>query len=329
MNSSNDLRHIVGKKMTSKFISVFNDESIGNIKKLIFTKAKEFDIIDYIYVVDKQNKLDGVISLKEILQLPDEVEVKNKMIKQPISIGFHIDQERLVYLVIKHDLKAVPVVDTKHCLKGIVPYSEILKIFHREFREDILQSGGIHHQIKEIEAITTPVSKLVLARFPSLFLGLFGGLLAAYVVTGFEQVVGSYLTIAAFIPVLVYLSDAVGTQSQTLIVRMIALEPDFSTRRYITRELKIGVVLGVVFSILLFAAAIFGWGEWQIGVIVAPSILLSIIFQSFVATYLSSFLLKIKIDPALTSGPLTTIISDITSIMIYFSIASIMLSFLK
>ena len=103
----------------------------------------------------------------------------------------------------------------------------------------------MHSHIKEIEDITTPAKRLIKARLPSLIIGLFGGLLAAYIVRDFEDILSSYLALAAFIPVIVYLSDAIGTQSQTLIVRMIALEPNFSFRNYISRELKIGSILGM------------------------------------------------------------------------------------
>jgi magnesium transporter len=235
----------------------------------------------------------------------------------------------VVYLVIKHSLKAMPVVDEDNHLKGIVPYDTILSVFHHEFREDILRSGGIHHHIKEIEELTTPVSKLVRARLPSLVLGLLGGLLAAYIVSDFEEVIGSYIVLAAFIPVMVYLSDAVGTQSQTLIVRMIALEPEFSIRRYLTRELKIGSVLGLTFAAILFAAATLGWGSLNLGLVIGSAMFFSILFQAFIATFLSARLARSNIDPALASGPLTTIISDITSLTMYFGIASAMLMYFK
>lgn len=328
MGAATELRDIAGARITGRFLSVSSDELVGNVKKTITTKAKELEIVDYAYVVDEQNKLLGVTSLKEILQAPDESKITTIM-KHPVTVDFHTDQERLIYLVLKHDLKAIPVVDGQNRLKGVVPYHTILKVFHHEFREDILRSGGIHHHVKEIEEITTPASRLVQARLPSLVLGLLGGLLAAYIVTGFEQVLESYLALAAFIPVVVYLSDAVGTQSQTLIVRMIALEPQFSVRKYLTRELKIGGVLGIIFAILLFAAGTLGWGGLHIGFVIGSSIFLSIIFQAFMATYLSAFLAKLKIDPALASGPLTTIISDITSLAMYFAIASVLLKYFQ
>lgn len=329
MSSTFELRDIAGAKITTKFISVLGGELIADIRRTITTRPTEFDLIDYVYVVNDRNQLQGVASLKEILQAPEETEVCHMMKRNPVTVDFHTDQERLIYLVLKNNLKAVPVVDEHNCLKGIVPYDAILNIFHHEFREDILRSGGIHHHIKEIEELSTPASKLVRARLPSLALGLLGGLLAAYIVSNFEEVIGSYLVLAAFIPVMVYLSDAVGTQSQTLIVRMIALEPEFSIRKYLTRELKIGSVLGIIFATLLFAAATLGWGSLNLGLVIGSAMFFSVLFQAFIATFLSVRLAKLSIDPALASGPLTTIISDITSLTMYFAIASVLLFYFQ
>lgn len=184
------------------------------------------------------------------------------------------------------------------------------------------------HHIKEIESIETPVSKLVRARFPSLLLGLFGGLVAAYIVTSFEELLNSYIILASFIPVIVYLTDAVGTQSQTLVVRLIAIDPKFSFHRYLFRELKIGIILGASFAILLFAASLLGWRTSELAVIIGISIFISMVFQTFFAAYFSIVLQKLKFDPAIASGPIATIISDITTIAIYFVIATLLLEFL-
>ena len=242
-----------------------------------------------------------------------------------MTVYIDTDQERINYLVLKYRLKSIPVDDSKNRLNGVVPYDAIVKIFHHEFREDILKSGGIHHYIKEIEDIMTPVSRLVRARIPSLILGLIGGLAAAYIVNGFENILSSYFVLASFIPVMIYLSYAIGTQSQTLIVRMIALEPEFSVKRYLTREVKVGGILGVIFASLLFAAASIGWGLSQAGAVIGLSMLISILFQAVISTYLSISLAKFNVDPAVTSGPLTTIISDISTLTLYFGLASFLL----
>ena len=323
------LDDIAGARITQKYLSVLENETIGGIKKLVFATAKECDVIDYVYVVDEEKVLKGVVSLKEVLQsIEDQLQVKTAMTRNVLAIDFHADQEKIVQIVLKQKLKAIPVIaETTGQLRGVVPYDAILSVFHHEFREDILKSAGIHHGIKEIEDISTPALRLVRARIPSLTVGLLGGLLAASIIAGFEGILNSYIILAAFIPVMIYLSDAVGTQSQTLAVRMIALEPSFSVVKYLLRELRVGSAIAGVFAFLLFLATILGWSApIQIGMAIAVSMFLSIVFQCFLATYLSIALSKLKIDPATTSGPLTTVISDITTLLMYFIIAS---SFLR
>jgi magnesium transporter len=314
-------------RITNKFLSVGEEETAGEIKKLVAERAKELEVIDYVYITDESRFLHGVASLKDVLQAHDDVPIKKIMKRKLVTMDMHSDQERIIYLVLKNKLKSIPVVDSENHLSGIVPYDAVLNIFHHEFREDILKSGGIHHHIKEIEDIATPVSRLVRARFPSLALGLAGGLLAAFIVSGFEDVLSTYFVLASFIPVMIYLSDAVGTQSQTLIVRMIALEPGFSVKRYLVREFQVGGILGAIFALLLFAAASLGWGLLQAGAIIGFSMLVSIVFQSFISTYLSISLVKFNVDPAVASGPLTTIISDVTTLTLYFGLASLLLRF--
>jgi magnesium transporter len=190
-----------------------------------------------------------------------------------VTVYSNTDQERIIYLVLEYKLKSIPVVDSENRLIGLVPYDAIVKIFHHEFREDdVLESGCIHHYIKEIEDITTPVSRLVRAKIPSLVLGLIG----AFILNGFENILSSFFVLASLIPVMIYLSDTIGTQSQTLVVRMIALEPAFSVKRYLAREVKVGGILGIIFASLLFAAASVGWGLSHAGAIIGLSILISI-----------------------------------------------------
>lgn len=105
---------IISARITERFLSVHKEETIGNIKKILVTKSKEFETLDYIYVVDATNVLQGVASLKEVLQASDETVIKNIMRKAVVSVEPHIDQERIIYIVLEKGLKAVPVVDKEN-----------------------------------------------------------------------------------------------------------------------------------------------------------------------------------------------------------------------
>ncbi|HWP78445.1 MAG TPA: magnesium transporter [Candidatus Nitrosotenuis sp.] len=325
-NEKNNHEHLVDTKITRKFLSFLPTMTVEKIEEILDVKAREFETIGYVYVVDENGVLVGVVSLKQVLQAPIGTMLKDMMNTNVISVKYHSHQERAVYLALKHGLKSIPVVDREHRLIGVLPHKAILSIFNHEFRKDIFQSGGISHA-KEIESIDTSLSKLVKVRFPSLFLGLVGGLVAAMIVTNFERLLNSYIVLASFIPVIVYLTDAVGTQSQTLVVRLLAVEPGFSKLRYMIREIKIGVILGAVFAIMLFVAEILGWRQIKLGTIIGVAIFFSMVFQAFFATYFVIMLDKLKKDPAIASGPLATIISDITTIAIYFGVAILILEF--
>lgn len=316
--------HLSDTRMTRKFLAFPPSADVEQVEGVLDAKAREFETIGYVYVLDEGGVLIGVASLKQILQAKQGTKLGEIMNQKVISVKQHSHQERAVYLALRHGLRSIPVVDNEHRLVGVITHKSILSIFNHEFRKDLFQSSGIRHA-KEVESLDTPMSKLVKVRFPSLLLGLVGGLLAATIVTSFEEILNSYIVLASFIPVIVYLTDAVGTQSQTLVVRLLATEPGFSVFRYLVREVKIGLLLGLIFAVTLFAAEVLGWQQVEVGIVIGMSIFLSISFQAFFSTYLSIFLAKMKKDPAIASGPIATIISDITTIAMYFVIAVVML----
>lgn len=327
---NNSHESLVDAKITKKFLAFLPSQTVEEVEKLLDVKAKEFETISYVYVVDENGVLLGVSSLKQILQAKPATRLEEIMNKNVISIKQHSHQEPVVYIALKHGLTAIPVVDNEKHLIGVIPHNTILSIFHHEAREDLFRFGGIHPKIKdEIESLKTPAARLVRARLPSLFIGLLGGLIAAAIISNFESFLNEYVILAAFIPVIVYLSDAIGTQSQTLVVRMLALEPNFSLRRYMFREITIGAFLGFIFAISLFAAASLGWGKFNLGIVIGLSIFLSMITQAFFSTIISVLFEKFGIDPATSAGPIATIISDIMTISMYFGIAVSLLHFLS
>jgi magnesium transporter len=322
--------YLVDTKVTKKFLAFLPSQTVAKIRETLDVKAKEFETIVYVYAVDENDVLLGVSSLKQVLQAAPATRLEEIMNKDVVSITQHSHQERVIYVALKYGLTAIPIVDNEKRLIGVIPHNTILSIFHHEAREDFLRFGGIHHEIKEeIESLKTPATRLVRARLPSLFIGLLGGLVAAAIISNFESFLNEYIILASFIPVIVYLSDAIGTQSQTLVVRMLALEPNFSLRRYMFREITIGSFLGFIFAVSLFAAAFFGWGKFDLGIVIGASIFLSMISQAFFSTAISVLFEKFGIDPATSAGPIATILSDIMTISMYFGIAVSLLHFLN
>jgi magnesium transporter len=166
---------------------------------------------------------------------------------------------------------------------------------------------------------------MIKTRIPWLMIGVLGGTVTASIITNFENVLNILLALAAFAPVLAYLSESVGTQSETLAVRSIALDPKLSLKSYFLREFAVATVLALVCGGLLSTVALFGWQDPILGLIVGVSMFLSIIAAVFISTGFPFIFKKVNLDPAVASGPFATMISDVATMTIYFAIASLLL----
>lgn len=317
-----------GGKMVTSVPYAKIGESVAHIQEMLIKKAKDFRTLDYIYVVNGSGVLRGVVSVKEVLQAPKRARIEKIMKRKTIAAHSMTHQERVVYLAMKYNIKAVPVVDKDGHMLGIVPYNTILDIFHTEAQEDIMKLAGVQpHNHREMEVCSASCPKMLRARLPWLIFGLLGGVLAANVVGFFESTLSAYLSLAMFIPVLVYMSDAVGTQTETLFIRSIALNPKLQIRNYILRECKVGLLIAVVCGLMLSVIAIYGWGPPLFGVIVGTAMFFGIVSAVIIATLFPWLLKKLKTDPAMGSGPFATVVTDITTLFIYFSIASLLIKY--
>lgn len=328
MNDQQVKSNFTSDIITNKVPLVQIGETIGTIEKILRDKANTFDTIDYIYVVDRKNVLKGVISIKTVFCAKHTTRVERLMDKKLVVAYPQTNQRKVVNMALTNRIKAVPIVDKKSRFLGIVPYDNILKIFNQEFKKEIFSSGGISPKVgEEYTSIKSTAGVMIKSRLPWLVLGVLGGTLAASVISGFEEVLSQILALAAFIPVLVYMSDAVGTQSEALIIRSIALEPKLAIKSYILREIKIAAALAFICGALISLVAAFGWASYYLGVVVGFSMFLSIIVAVLIATILPLGFKKINSDPAIATGPLATIISDLATLGIYFTVAIFFLDY--
>jgi magnesium transporter len=298
-------------------------DTVRNIEKMLTENAKDFETIDYIYVVDENEVLVGVASIKEIHSSTKDARIEDLMTKKLVSVSPLTHQERIVYLAMSHGIKAVPVVDKQSHLIGIVPHDVILKVFNEEVAEDTFRFGGIFHKVgKEFDTTNASTLTMIKKRTPWLIIGVLGGIVTASIISNFELVLSTLLTLAAFAPVLAYLSDAVGTQSETLAVRSLAIDPKLALRSYLFREFGVACALALICGGMLSAAALIGWQDPILGLIVGLSMFLSIIAAVLISTGFPFIFKKVNVDPAIATGPFATMISDAATITIYFSVAT-------
>ena len=315
--------------MTARVPLATIEKTIGEVQEIISEKIKEFETINYIYVIDGNQKLIGVFSIKEIFQRAKETRVTEIMITALIKCRASTHREKVAILALKNNLKAIPVVDKEDKFLGVVTSDNILDVLHQENIEDVLLAGGIVPFDKGLkELATVSAGTLIRVRLPWLLLGLLGGVFAAQIIGFFENTLRSQVLLALFIPVIVYISDAVATQTETLVIRGIALDAKLSLKKYFFREIKIGIFLALILGAILAGIVTFWWQKMSLGIILGLAIFFSISLSVIVAMLIPLILQRFKKDPAFGSGPLATIITDILSIAVYFLIANFLLKIL-
>jgi len=313
-----------GRKMIEAVPLCYQEERILDVKKMLFKKIKEIETINYIYVIDKERKLLGVFSIKEIFRKPEGTKVKEIMDRKIIKVRPRTDQERVAILALRNNLKSIPVVDREDKFLGVIPSDTILDILHSENVEDFLKAAGIRSPLKK--TLTGSPLFLTKARIPWVILGLFGGILAAKITDFFETPLKAHFILAAFIPLIIYIADAVGTQTETLFIRSLVLDSRLEVKKYLLREIKTAFLMALILGGLLFLLSIFLFNApYFIGIILGVSLFITVIVSILIAILIPWLLQKFKKDPALGAGPFATIITDVTSLIIYFSIASLML----
>ncbi|MBI3336139.1 magnesium transporter [Candidatus Peregrinibacteria bacterium] len=322
-----------GRLMTTRIPMIHPTTTIRDVEQLLEQNTDAFETINYVYVVEKNSVLIGILSIKEVFRQPSEIKVAdllNQKRQELVTVFPSTDQERVASKAIVHELKAIPVVDSGGKLLGVVDSDSIFHILHEEHVEDLLKMGGV----RDIEAYTAKgyfgagLKQSIKSRLPWLILGLGGGIIAAQIVQGFEKALEAKLILAAFIPLVVYMADAIGTQTETLLVRNLALDPKMKLLKFLLREMEIGIAVALVCGGLISLYSFFRFHSPYLGMVLGPSLFVATFIAIFVGTLVPWFLFKLGQDPALGTGPLTTILQDIASVASYFVIASFMMRWL-
>jgi magnesium transporter len=299
-------------------------QTIRETLDYITAHIASFDTITEIYVIDDAGKLEAVIPISDIFRHRPETSL-GRIAKKPtpITVEPNIDQEIAAYLALEHNLRSVPVVDDEGKFLGALPSTTILSILHREAREDMLRMAGIHpaHAAHD-DILRISLFEAFRHRFPWLFIGLLGGIVAARIIGAFEKTLESNLVLAGFIPLIVYMADAVGTQIETFTIRDFAVVSAMDYRRYFLKQFLVVLLISVVTALSLCVISLSLYREFYVSAVLGLSLFFAIMSSMFAGMGIPYLLNKAGFDPANASGPIATIIQDILSIVIYFAIAA-------
>ncbi len=300
--------------------------SVKDVLLVLRKQGKELKVIHDIYVVDENQKLVGLLTVKDLFDYPESTGIEKIMHTKIVAASLKTDPEKIAHLALKHDITSVPIVEYGKLI-GIIPPKTIEAILNQALRKDLFHFAGIHKSHLEYEnSLTVPLLESLKHRVPWLIIGLIGAMLVAAFISVFEKTLEQYIVLVFFMPAVVYLSDALGTQLQTLFIRDLAMMgEELKTRRYILKQMLIALLIAFIISALMFAAISVFWGQPHLALVIAIATITSLFLSSFTALLITTLLQKLGYDPAMGGGPFATIVSDATSIIVYFVTVTLLL----
>ncbi len=318
-----------GGIMTKDYITVKKDITVYQAIEEVRVQASEAETVYYVYVVDHMERLVGVLSLRELIVTKANKIVEEIMKEQVIQVNVGTDQEEVARIVAKYNLIAIPVVENNGIIKGIITVDDIIDVIEEEATEDIYKFAGTTEGEYKIEdSFQKRIGASVSSRLPWLIVTVFGGLLSAKIIGGFEATLNSNTTIAYFIPLLAGMGGNVGTQSSTLTVRGIATGQIDSKEvlKIVLHEFSVGFSVGLICSLLVGLMTFVLNGEMVLSLIVGVAMWANMITAATIGTLVPLIFKRVGVDPAVASAPFISTTIDITGISIYFTLTTILMS---
>lgn len=313
-----------GGLMTPEYVAVRAGMTVEEVLEFLRRAAPDAETIYYIYVVDDAGRLIGVLSLRDLIVADPATRVKEIMNENVVFVTTETDQEEVARLMADYDFTVLPVVDEDQRLVGIVTIDDVIDVLEEEATEDIYRLGAV--EAPELVYSRSGVLELWSARVRWLVILILTGMVTSTILGRFENVLKAATALAFYLPVLLGTGGNSGSQAATIIVRALGTR-DVEIRdwpRVFFKELGVGVLLGLTLSALI-AAKVALDGQFGITPAVALSLFLLVVVANLAGSLLPLLLAKLGIDPALISNPLIATVSDISGLLIYLSVAQLLL----
>ena len=311
-----------GGLMAKELVKVNENWTVTRCVREMRAQAEQVTRVHSIYVVDNDEKLKGRLSLKDLLTVSTETHIREIYIPKVDYVNVNEKPEEVAKIMSKYDLEAIPVIDEIGRLVGRITIDDIVDVIREEADKDYQMAAGISHDVEADDSIW----ELTRARLPWLILGLFGGLGAAAIMGGFEEMINKHAILFFFTPLIAAMAGNVGVQSSAIIVQGLAnddLKGSIANRLW--KEMLLALLNGLILASLLL---VFTWiwkGSLATAIAISLSLLVVIVVAGVIGTFIPLFLHQRKIDPAIATGPFITTSNDIFGILIYFWIAKLIL----
>lgn len=310
-----------GRIMSTDFLALYESTSVGDAISAIQLASEEVEVPFYLYVIDEKNRLKGVVSLKQLILVSPKLKLKEIMNSEIYKVDTFTDQEEVAAVVADYNLLAVPVTDESNKLVGVVTVDDVIDIIQDEATEDIYKLAGVTQDY----SIDLSAGKSLKKRLPWLFISLLTTSMSAIIVYMFQGTIEQFLLLAVLMHIVPALGGIVGNQTVAIMVREIVignLEWKRS-KRILLKELIVSIGSGITIAAVSGFITSIIYNKWVIGVIFGTAIIFNLFLAALMGTLVPLALNRLKLDPALASGMIVTMLTDVFGLLCFLGLATI------
>lgn len=316
--------YTAGSIMTTEFVAIPKNSTVRSAMNILRNAAPNAETIYYVFVIDEDRKLSGIVTLRDLIIADEDTLIESIMNDRVVSVQVSEDQEEVARMIKDYDFLALPVVDFQDHLLGIITVDDIIDVLDEEASDDYSKLAAVSDMDTFDRGPLTAAKK----RLPWLILLTFLGMLTANLMGMFEATLDQVALLAVFIPLIAGMAGNSGTQALAVAVRGIAtgdIEEE-SKLKLLFREAGTGLITGVICGVVVVGLVYFWKSELLIGMLVGTAVASSIFVATLAGSFIPLLIHRMKIDPAVASGPFITTLNDIISILIYLGLATTFLT---
>lgn len=315
-----------GGIMTTEYIAINSNLIIRDTIKKIKEIAPKTELIDTIFVVNRNKELIGTAELRDILVAPEEQKLQEITNEHFVYVEPETDQEEVALIASKYDLTAIPVLNKKKAMLGIITIDDIVDVLVEEQTEDVLKMGGVAKE----ETLDSTIWESVKLRLPWLFINLLTAFLASMTVKSFENTIAQVVALSSIMSIVTGMGGNTGTQTVSIIIRNIAMgKVDLKDAFHlIKKQILVGMINGAVIGIVTGIIISIIYGNIYLGIIIFGAMVANLVISGICGTLIPLILRKLKIDPALSSSIFLTTVTDVLGFFIFLSLANLFLPYL-
>ena len=312
-----------GSIMTTEYVDIRENMTVAQAMAHIKQTGIHKETIYTCYVTERR-RLIGIVSAKDLMTTDDDVQIRDLMETEIISVGTHTDKEDVAQLFTRYDFLAIPVLDAEGLMGGIVTFDDAMDVMVEEATEDITKMAAINPSEKTY--FETSVFAHAKNRIPWLLILMFTSIITGTIITKYENAFAAIPLLVSFIPMLMDTGGNCGSQSSTLIIRGIALSQIRfqDIFRVVFKEFRISLIVGSVLAFTNGVRIMIQYDDPALALVIALSLIGTVIVAKLVGCMLPLLASKAHLDPAIMASPLITTLVDIFSILIYFNIATML-----